>query len=178
MTAISSSPICITCCSAAWSSRCSRRSTTGRRPSARGPSRSGWGTWAFGLIFAGFNIAFLPMHVTGLIGMPRRVYTYPAGMGWDTLNLVSTLGAFMLAAGVLVFLIDVARNLRLTGREPAGDVWRPVRWNGCQTSFGTRSTPRDHEPRAALGRKRILARRRSRALLPAAAPRPAGARRS
>ncbi|CAN7622203.1 cbb3-type cytochrome c oxidase subunit I [Bosea sp. LjRoot237] len=82
------------------------------------------GTWAFGLIFGGFNIAFLPMHLTGLIGMPRRVYTYPAGMGWDMLNLVSTLGAFILAFGVLVFLIDLARNLRPTSTEPAGDIWR------------------------------------------------------
>lgn len=82
------------------------------------------GRWAFALIFAGFNTAFLPMHVTGLIGMPRRVYTYPAGMGWDMLNMVSTLGAFMLAAGVLVFLLDLARNLRPTNDEPLGDVWR------------------------------------------------------
>jgi cytochrome c oxidase subunit I+III len=101
------------------------------------------GTWAFGLIFAGFNIAFLPMHITGLIGMPRRVYTYPAGMGWDTLNLVSTIGAFILAAGVLAFLIDVARNLRLTGSEPTGDVWRAgtLEWLP-NNSFGVRSTPR------------------------------------
>jgi cytochrome c oxidase subunit I+III len=100
------------------------------------------GKWAFGLIFGGFNIAFLPMHITGLIGMPRRVYTYPAGMGWDTLNLVSTLGAFMLASGVLVFLIDVARNLRLTRGEPAGDVWGggTLDWLP-NNSFGLRSIP-------------------------------------
>ncbi|AMJ62988.1 cytochrome c oxidase subunit I [Bosea sp. PAMC 26642] len=101
------------------------------------------GKWAFGLIFAGFNIAFLPMHITGLIGMPRRVYTYPAGMGWDWLNLVSTIGAFMLAAGIMVFLIDVARNLRLTSREPAGNVWGAgtLEWLPNH-SFGIRSTPR------------------------------------
>jgi cytochrome c oxidase subunit I+III len=101
------------------------------------------GRWAFGLIFAGFNIAFLPMHVTGLIGMPRRVYTYPAGMGWDALNLVSTLGAFLLAAGVLIVLVDVACNLRLTDREPAGNVWRAgtLEWLPNHT-FAARSTPR------------------------------------
>ena len=58
------------------------------------------GKIAFWLAFIGFNIAFLPMHVTGLRGMPRRVFTYPAGMGFDGLNLVSTIGAFILAAGV------------------------------------------------------------------------------
>ncbi|KRE11717.1 cytochrome B [Bosea sp. Root483D1] len=100
------------------------------------------GKWAFGLIFCGFNIAFLPMHVTGLIGMPRRVYTYPAGMGWDTLNLISTLGAFMLALGVLVFLIDLARNLRPTSAEPAGDIWQAntLEWLPNHT-FAARSIP-------------------------------------
>lgn len=100
------------------------------------------GRWAFGLIFAGFNIAFLPMHLTGLIGMPRRVYTYPAGMGWDALNLVSTLGAFILALGVLVFLVDVARNLRPTNREPAGDIWQAntLEWLPNH-AFAARSIP-------------------------------------
>jgi cytochrome c oxidase subunit I+III len=100
------------------------------------------GKWAFGLIFSGFNIAFLPMHVTGLIGMPRRVYTYPAGMGWDALNLVSTLGAFILALGVLVFLIDLARNLRPTSAEPAGDIWQAntLEWLPNHT-FAARSIP-------------------------------------
>ncbi|MGE7468206.1 cytochrome c oxidase subunit I [Bosea sp. NPDC003192] len=101
------------------------------------------GRWAFGLIFAGFNIAFLPMHVTGLIGMPRRVYTYPAGIGWDGLNMVSTIGAFILAAGILVFLIDVARNMRLTGSHPAGDVWgaNSLEWLPNH-EYATRSIPR------------------------------------
>ncbi|MGW9333418.1 cytochrome c oxidase subunit I [Bosea sp. NPDC055594] len=101
------------------------------------------GRWAFSLIFAGFNIAFLPMHLTGLLGMPRRVYTYPAGIGWDTLNLVSTLGAFILAAGVLVFLFDIACNMRLTRGEPAGDVWSAgtLEWLPNH-AYGPRSIPR------------------------------------
>ena len=101
------------------------------------------GRWAFGLIFAGFNIAFLPMHLTGLIGMPRRVYTYPAGMGWDGLNLVSTIGAFILAAGILVFLIDVISNMRLTGERGAGDIWRAgtLEWLPNH-AYATRSIPR------------------------------------
>jgi cytochrome c oxidase subunit I+III len=103
------------------------------------------GRWAFGLIFSGFNIAFLPMHVTGLIGMPRRVYTYPAGIGWDALNLVSTIGAFILAAGIVVFLVDVARNMRLTGSHPAGDVWRAgtLEWLPNH-AYAARSIPRVH----------------------------------
>ncbi|QDV58450.1 cytochrome c oxidase subunit I [Rosistilla oblonga] len=70
------------------------------------------GKLAFWLTLIGFNVSFFPMHLTGLIGMPRRVYTYPAGMGFDTLNLVSSIGAFVLAAGFAVFLWDVVRPKR------------------------------------------------------------------
>ncbi len=100
------------------------------------------GKWAFWLIFIGFNTAFLPMHVTGLIGMPRRVYTYPAGLGWDTLNMVSTIGAFLVAAGVLVFLVDLVRNLRLTNTDSVGNVWNAgtLEWLPNH-AFGTRSVP-------------------------------------
>jgi cytochrome c oxidase subunit I+III len=81
------------------------------------------GRWVFGLVFIGFNVAFFPMHITGLAGMPRRVYTYPAGLGWDTLNLVSTAGAFMIAAGVLLLLVDFARSFRMSSEDNAGNVW-------------------------------------------------------
>jgi len=74
-----------------------------------------WGRIAFWLMFIGFNVTFLPMHLTGLLGMPRRVFTYPAGFGWDGLNLVSTVGAFVFAAGVVVVAVDL---LRPRGREP------------------------------------------------------------
>jgi cytochrome c oxidase subunit I+III len=73
------------------------------------------GKWAFWLMFVGFNVTFLPMHVTGLRGMPRRVFTYAEGLGFDTLNMVSTIGAFVFAAGVLVIVWDV---LRPRGKEP------------------------------------------------------------
>ena len=76
------------------------------------------GRIAFWLMFAGFNIAFLPMHLTGLRGMPRRVFTYPEGHGWDVLNLVSTVGAFILAAGIGAILIDVLRPKR---RQPVSE---------------------------------------------------------
>src|SRR3546814_7265582 len=66
--------------------------------------------WVFGLMFTGMNVAFLPMHLAGLQGMPRRVYTYLPGRGLELPNLISTIGAFMLGAGVLLFLIDLARS--------------------------------------------------------------------
>jgi cytochrome c oxidase subunit I+III len=63
--------------------------------------------WTFVLLFVGFNVAFFPMHIVGLVGMPRRVYTYSADMGWGTLNLVETFGAFTIALGVLLFVVNV-----------------------------------------------------------------------
>lgn len=67
------------------------------------------GRIAFWFMFVGFNVTFLPMHLTGLRGMPRRVFTYQEGSGFDTLNLISTIGAFILAAGIAVFVWDVVR---------------------------------------------------------------------
>jgi cytochrome c oxidase subunit I+III len=100
------------------------------------------GRWVFWLVFLGFNVAFFPMHITGIVGMPRRVYTYPAGMGWDTLNLISTAGAFMIAAGVLLFLVDVARRFRMSAEGNAGNVWNAgtLEWlpNG---NYSNRSVP-------------------------------------
>jgi cytochrome c oxidase subunit I+III len=67
------------------------------------------GKIGFWLAFTGFNVAFLPMHLTGLRGMPRRVFTYPAGIGFDGLNLTTTVGAFILAAGIAVVFWDLLR---------------------------------------------------------------------
>ncbi|HSB53065.1 MAG TPA: cbb3-type cytochrome c oxidase subunit I, partial [Gemmatimonadales bacterium] len=80
------------------------------------------GRWNFWVMFLGFNLGFLPMHVTGLLGMPRRVYTYPAGLGWDTLNLVTTIGAFVFAAGLFLFLVNVVWS-RLHGRLAGPNPW-------------------------------------------------------
>jgi cytochrome c oxidase subunit 1 len=63
-----------------------------------------WGKIAFALIVGGFNLGFFPMHILGLMGMPRRVYTYPPGMGWEALNLVATLGSVISVLGGLVFV--------------------------------------------------------------------------
>ncbi len=78
------------------------------------------GKWAFWLIFGGFNLTFLPMHLTGLLGMPRRVFTYEPDLGWNTLNLISSIGTFIIAAGFLVFTYDLLRpgKPRLRERNP------------------------------------------------------------
>jgi cytochrome c oxidase subunit I+III len=103
----------------------------------------------FGLVFVGFNVAFLPMHLTGLLGMPRRVHTYPAGLGWEPLNLLSTIGAFMIAAGVLLLLIDLVRTFRIAGEQNAGNVWRAgtLEWLPSG-NYSSRSIPivRTREP--------------------------------
>ena len=77
------------------------------------------GRWNFWFTFIGFNLAFLPMHLTGLFGMPRRVYTYSADMGWDTLNMITTIGSFVLALGVLLFIVNVLKSLRSGAPAPA-----------------------------------------------------------
>jgi cytochrome c oxidase subunit I+III len=104
--------------------------------------------WVFGLMFAGFNLAFFPMHITGLLGMPRRVYTYPAEMGWNGLNMVSTVGAFMFAAGVALFFADVVRTLRRAER-PVGNPWNAatLEWLPSE-DYGNRSIARidSHHP--------------------------------
>jgi len=116
------------------------------------------GRWAFWLMFIGFNVAFLPMHVLGLQGMPRRVYTYPAELGWQTLNFVSTAGAFMLAAGVLVFIADLVCNLRPSLVSPAGNVWNSGTLEWLQNGlYGLRSIPHV-ETRYPLWQEQHLAR--------------------
>ena len=95
------------------------------------------GKWVFWLMFTGMHLTFLPMHWTGFEGMPRRVYTYLPNMGFDGLNLVSTIGAFTLAAGVALFVFDMVRKFRMSNEGNAGNVleWLP---NG---SYAARSIP-------------------------------------
>ncbi|HEY7782108.1 MAG TPA: cytochrome c oxidase subunit I [Ktedonobacterales bacterium] len=79
----------------------------------------------FWLFIIGLNLAFFPMHILGLLGMPRRQYTYPAGLGWDGLNLTATIGALIIALGVLVFLLNWALTLFWPRYAPvaSGDPW-------------------------------------------------------
>ena len=97
--------------------------------------------WVFGLMFGGFNLAFFPMHISGLLGMPRRVYTYAGDLGWNFLNLLSSVGAFVLALGVLVFFIDAARVL-LKKKMEHGNPWNAptLEWLP-QEDYGMRSIP-------------------------------------
>jgi cytochrome c oxidase subunit I len=93
------------------------------------------GRWVFWLMFAGMNLAFFPMHITGMLGMPRRIYTYPSGMGWDGANLATSVGAIVFAAGVLLFLADLVRSLRvgpLAGDNP---------WDAPTLEWSTTSPP-------------------------------------
>jgi cytochrome c oxidase subunit 1 len=62
------------------------------------------GNWHFWINFVGMNLTFFPMHFSGMLGMPRRIYTYDAGQGWDTFNLISSIGAFMLVVATAIFV--------------------------------------------------------------------------
>lgn len=73
-------------------------------------------------MFIGVNVAFFPMHIVGLMGMPRRVYTYPAGLGWDIYNLISTIGVFIIAAGIGVFVVNLIYT-RYRGEAAEDNPW-------------------------------------------------------
>jgi cytochrome c oxidase subunit 1 len=90
----------------------------------------GLGKLHFALMFIGFNLAFAPMHILGLQGMPRRIPTYPDGMGWNFWNLIATVGAFVIALSVLVFIVNVVRSRR-RGEEAGDDPWdgRTLEWS-------------------------------------------------
>ncbi|MBU2961015.1 cbb3-type cytochrome c oxidase subunit I [Citreicella sp. C3M06] len=103
--------------------------------------------WAFWLMFGGFNLAFLPMHWTGIMGMPRRVWTYDLSDGWAVLNMVSTIGAFVFAAG---FAALAANVLWPRGKAPlvARNIWNAgtMEWSGEVPGkpWGARSIPYIH----------------------------------
>jgi hypothetical protein len=86
-------------------------------------------------MFIGFNLGFFPMHISGLLGMPRRIYTYSEGMGWDWVNLVTTAGSFLFGLGVLIFIWNVIKSLR--HGEAAGD--NP--WDAPTLEWATTSPP-------------------------------------
>jgi cytochrome c oxidase subunit I len=93
------------------------------------------GKWTFWLTFIGFNLTFFPMHIVGLLGMPRRVYTYQPGLGWGFWNLLETVGAFILALGVLLFIINLVTSWR------AGAVAWDNPWNAGGLEWATSSPP-------------------------------------
>src|SRR5262249_39342411 len=93
------------------------------------------GKVSFWLMFIGFNVAFFPQHILGILGMPRRVYTYQAGFGWERMNLVGTIFAFVLGIGIGVsvwnFLVS-ARRGALAGKNP---------WRADTLEWDTESPP-------------------------------------
>jgi cytochrome c oxidase subunit 1 len=80
------------------------------------------GKVTFWLVFVGFNVTFLPQFLLGVMGMPRRVYTYHSGGLWEAYNMVSTIGSYVIAVGVLGFVVNVIQTAR-TGRRAANDPW-------------------------------------------------------
>ena len=95
----------------------------------------GLGKASFWLLFIGFNVTFLPMHYLGLAGMPRRVYTYSAGLGWDGLNLLETGGAVMITLSMVLVAVNVVWSLRrgaVAGANP---------WDADSLEWATPSPP-------------------------------------
>jgi cytochrome c oxidase subunit I len=101
------------------------------------------GKWTFWLMVIGFNLTFVIQHVLGLAGMPRRVFTYPDLPGWGWMNMVSTIGAFFMAAASILFVGNLLKSL--VRGKPAGD--NP--WNAWTLEWATTSPP-PHENFDAL----------------------------
>jgi cytochrome c oxidase subunit 1 len=89
----------------------------------------------FWLMLIGFNLTFFPMHFAGLLGMPRRIYTYPGGLGFDTFNLMATVGALILGFSFLIFLIHIIRTWRQPATAPADP------WGGATLEWAIPSPP-------------------------------------
>ncbi|MHA7837594.1 MAG: cytochrome c oxidase subunit I, partial [bacterium] len=102
---------------------------TGRR------LHEGAGRWSFWLVFLGLNLTFFPMHQLGIEGMPRRIYTYPPEPGWGMLNGWATIGAFTLALGIAISLVNFLWSL---GRGAAAG-WNP--WQADGLEWATASPP-------------------------------------
>jgi len=97
------------------------------------------GKWSFWVMFVGFNIGFFPMHLVGIMGMPRRIYTYPAGLGLQPMNELMTFGAFMLGIGILLSIINLFYILRrgeYAGNNP---------WNADGLEWAMESPPPVYE---------------------------------
>jgi cytochrome c oxidase subunit I len=90
---------------------------------------------SFWLMFIGFNVTFLIQHSLGMQGMPRRIYTYQSHFGWGVENMISTIGSFILAAGVLVTVLNVVRSLKF-GQKAGNDPW-----NGNTLEWFVQSPP-------------------------------------
>ena len=94
------------------------------------------GKWSFWVMFTGFNVGFFPMHMWACWGMPRRIYTYQAGLGLQPINELMTVGAFVLGIGICLSIINLVVSLRhgeMAGKNP---------WNSDGLEWETESPPR------------------------------------
>jgi cytochrome c oxidase subunit 1 len=96
------------------------------------------GKWHFWLFLIGFHLTFDTLHFAGLMGMPRRIYTYQAGRGLEMINLIASLGVLFQGAGVMCFIVNVVRSLR--SGEPAGD----DPWDAWTLEWSTTSPPPEY----------------------------------
>jgi heme/copper-type cytochrome/quinol oxidase subunit 1 len=96
------------------------------------------GKISFWLMFVGFNVAFFPMHILGFLGMPRRIYTYDSGLGWDALNVIISLGAVVFAAGTLLTVFTFVKA-HLRGAPAPADPW-----GGDSLEWATSSPPAEY----------------------------------
>lgn len=97
--------------------------------------QEGLGRWHFWLMFIGMNLVFMPMHILGLEGMPRRIYTYGAGRGWEVWNFIETIGAFIIATSIMIFIVNFFVSLRITATNEADP------WDGFTLEWKTASPP-------------------------------------
>ncbi len=96
------------------------------------------GKWQFWLLLLGFNLTFLPMHILGVMGMPRRIYTYGPGTGWGPINAAETVGSFIIAVSIMVFLYNMALSLHAPATAPSDP------WEGNTLEWLTTSPPPPH----------------------------------
>jgi cytochrome c oxidase subunit 1 len=96
------------------------------------------GLWHFSLFLIGFHLTFDPQHIAGILGMPRRIYTYDPGRGWEIYNMISSLGALFQAAGVCCFVVNLLSSLKhgaLAGNDP---------WDAWTLEWSTSSPPPEY----------------------------------
>ena len=97
------------------------------------------GKWHFWLMFIGMNMVFMPMHVLGLEGMPRRIYTYGPGRGWEIWNFIETIGAAIIAISVFIFVVNFFLTMLRAPTHEAADPW-----DGFTLEWTTSSPPPDY----------------------------------
>jgi heme/copper-type cytochrome/quinol oxidase subunit 1 len=95
------------------------------------------GKWTFVLVFVGFNVTFFPQHLLGLLGMPRRIYTYRDDGLWEAYNMLSTIGSYVMGVGFLLVLLAIVKSVH--GRRAGNDPWQ-----GDTLEWYTTSPPPPH----------------------------------